>query len=67
MIPAVEPLCLVLEVAPNREPVEGSILFGPGEARAFTGWMELVAALESVIEGRDPRLEGRARLSAKED
>lgn len=49
-----EPLRLVLELAPNRRPVEGSVRWGRDEARAFTGWMELVAALESVLERTPP-------------
>ena len=49
-----EPLRLMLELAPNRQPVEGSVRWGRDEARAFTGWMELVAALEWIVERTVP-------------
>jgi hypothetical protein len=47
--PAWEPLRLTLELTPNREPIEGSVQLTAEEARPFIGWIELVAALESVL------------------
>jgi hypothetical protein len=64
-----EPLTVVLELASDREPVEGSVRIRPGETRAFTGWMELVAALEDARSGElaDSRPDARPTdLSAEE-
>jgi hypothetical protein len=42
---------VVLELAKG-EPVEGSLVAGDDPARDFSGWMELVATLQSVLEER---------------
>ncbi len=44
---------MVLELTRD-EPVAGSLLAGDGRARGFTGWMELVAALQSALDGEAP-------------
>ncbi|MGH2957734.1 MAG: hypothetical protein ACRDL6_12155 [Solirubrobacterales bacterium] len=58
LTPPGSPLTVVLELAPNRKPVEGSARSGQGEPLAFIGWMELVAALESMLEEASPPLSG---------
>lgn len=40
---------VILELA-SGDPVEGSITADGGASRAFTGWMELVAGLQAVID-----------------
>jgi hypothetical protein len=49
---------VVLELSKG-EPVEGSLMAGDGPARNFSGWMELVAALQSVLEEAVPPPDGR--------
>jgi hypothetical protein len=41
---------VVLELAKG-EPVTGSLLAGDCPPRSFTGWMELVAALQAALDG----------------
>jgi hypothetical protein len=54
---------VILELG-GGDPVEGFLVAGDGPRRSFTGWMELVAALQSVLdevalsEGRVGRLAG---------
>jgi hypothetical protein len=65
---AANPLTVVLELAPVREPIEGRVRSDVGEPRAFVGWMELVAALESMLEKASPQIHsGRAGAGDKED
>ncbi|MEX2194542.1 MAG: hypothetical protein WD844_04575 [Thermoleophilaceae bacterium] len=41
-----------LEVLPGTAPIAGSIHPGSGEPLSFTGYVELIAALEAVLHPR---------------
>lgn len=61
-----EPLHLHLELEPT-EPIAGTLSVGEGERRRFTGWLDLLAALETACEaGRKDGAEGSAELEPGE-
>jgi hypothetical protein len=45
---------LEIEIDPIADPVEGWLVVGGGEREAFTGWIQLAAALERVRAGTVP-------------
>ena len=38
---------VLIEIDPSAEPIAGVLRHGAGPARSFSGWLELVALLES--------------------
>ena len=43
------PLQITLELVPGSEPIRGS-LSGETATRSFTGWMQLITALQAAIQ-----------------
>jgi hypothetical protein len=55
---AAEPV--LIEIDPSAEPIAGVVRHGSGPARSFSGWLELVALLESerqLADGANPPLD----------
>lgn len=56
---------VVLELA-GGEPVTGYLLAGDDPARDFSGWMELVATLQAVLDGAAPPAAAHANSDLEE-
>jgi ribosomal protein S18 acetylase RimI-like enzyme len=54
---------ITLELQPGREPISGSLQWGDGLVRTFTGWLQLSALLQAVHEGRLSGLDVDARMA----
>jgi hypothetical protein len=55
-----EPLRLHIELQPASDPIEGHLAGEHGETVSFTGWLELIAAIEharAVTSDRTPHEE----------
>jgi hypothetical protein len=48
----VRELHITLELVPGSDPIRGSVR-GETATRAFTGWMQLITALQAAIEEED--------------
>lgn len=53
----VRQLHITLELVPGSEPIRGTVCSDTA-TRSFTGWMELISALQAVIEEDDPHPNG---------
>ena len=49
-----KPLLLSLELAPDSQPVSGTLRSPGSPDQAFGGWTELFAALEAALHGIEP-------------
>jgi hypothetical protein len=48
---------VLIEIDPSADPITGVVRHGAGPARSFSGWLELVALLESerqLADGANP-------------
>lgn len=46
-------LKVTIDVAEERDPLNGSVAADHGDPRQFTGWLELMSALQDILEERD--------------
>jgi hypothetical protein len=58
----VQALHITVELVPGSEPIRGSIS-GEAATRSFTGWMQLISALQAAIEEDRTHLSERGRVA----
>jgi hypothetical protein len=50
-----DPLRLHIDLQPASEPIEGHLAGEHGETVSFTGWLELIAAIQHAMAGASDR------------